>query len=568
MPTTEHTINDTLAALLRETRHSWRDSSVVSSETSGLLKASHGQPDILIAEASVSPVVVETEVLPATTVESETVSRLGGQVRRSGRSILSAIAIRMPLRLRALQGKRLHTELGSAADLEMALFTGKDQSSYSRWPRSGWLHGTVRGLSILVQSASVPPDVIDEAADVLVNGVSEAAALMEELVPSHAGAIHKISQELRQEDGIQTRRMAATILANAFVFQETLAGGQGPLEAVKSLEQLRDSRGRLSKPAILAEWRKILRVNYWPIFDIARRILELIPSDDSKIIIDGLALTADKLLQNRLMRSHDLTGAVFQRLIADRKFLAAYYTTPASAALLVGLAIVPEKPPRGGSWADAEDLNGLRIADFACGTGTLLSTVYQRVGQLHELAGGDAEALHPRMMASALVGCDVLPAAAHLTASMLAGAHPTAKFDQSSILTVAYGKQPDGAVALGSLDHQSVDSELVGALVVDASRPDRETQSVFVLRHDLAVTLRLFGRASCRHISAIVLPYLGVVGEGDSVAKSICELVAGAKGNRQGEIAAHDVHVLASLSGLKNVICRESYGVILNLASC
>ena len=37
------------------------------------------------------------------------------------------------------------------------------------------------------------------------------------------------------------------------------------------------------------------------------------------------------------MRSHDLTGAVFQQLIVDRKFLAAYYTTPASAALVAML---------------------------------------------------------------------------------------------------------------------------------------------------------------------------------------------------------------------------------------
>ena len=94
----------------------------------------------------------------------------------------------------------------------------------------------------------------------------------------------------------------------------------------------------------------------------------------------------------------------------------------------------------------------LRIADFACGTGTLLSTAYQRISQLHELAGGDAKALHPDMMATALVGCDVLPAATHLTASMLAGAHPSVKYKQSSILTVAYGKQPDDKVALGSLD--------------------------------------------------------------------------------------------------------------------
>ena len=56
------------------------------------------------------------------------------------------------------------------------------------------------------------------------------------------------------------------------------------------------------------------------------------------------------------------------------------------------------------------------------------------------------------MMAHGIVGCDVLPAAAHLTASMLAGAHPTKKYNQSSIMTVAYGKQADGSIALGSLD--------------------------------------------------------------------------------------------------------------------
>jgi len=298
----------------------------------------------------------------------------------------------------------------------------------------------------------VPPDVINAAADQLVSGVSEAAGLLEEMSGSHPGAIHKISEELRQEDGGQTRRMAATILANAFVFQEYVAGGPGELAHVYSLEQLRGSSSGLTKSTILAEWRKILNVNYWPIFDIARRILETIPTADSSFLIEGLFATADKLLENRLMRSHDLTGAVFQRLIADRKFLAAYYTTPASAALLVGLALSQDMPPAGKNWSSADDVRTLRIADFACGTGTLLSTAYQRVSQLHEIAGGDAEAIHPQMMANALIGCDVLPAAAHLTASMLAGSHPAVKYEQSSILTVAYGKQPDGSVALGSLD--------------------------------------------------------------------------------------------------------------------
>ena len=452
MATTEPTINDALAEVLRGTRRAWQQPNVVPSENTGMLRGSHERPDILVKESNVSPVVIETEVLPAATVESDAISRLGKQIRATGRTILSSIAVRLPERLTTKQGSSLRSELESASDIEMALYTGSDPSAHSRWPRSGWILGGVSDLSILVQYASVPPEVIEEAADQLVTGVSEAAGLLREMLEEHPGAIRKIGEELRQADSDQTRRMAATILANAFVFQENLAGGPDELASVNSLEQLRGSNSGLTKSAVLAEWRKILAVNYWPIFDIARRILEVIPTAESQLLIKGLAGTADKLLQARLMRSHDLTGAVFQRLIADRKFLAAYYTTPGAAALLVGLAITPDTPLKSRSWSSAADVKKLRIADFACGTGTLLSTAYQRISQLHELAGGDAKALHPEMMATALVGCDVLPAATHLTASMLAGAHPSMKYKQSSILTVAYGKQSDGEVALGSLD--------------------------------------------------------------------------------------------------------------------
>jgi hypothetical protein len=404
-----------------------------------MLKGSTKRPDILVLEANVSPVVIETEVIPAPTVEAEAVARLGEQVRTTGRIILSSIAVRLPARLRAKHGASLRDDLVSAGDLEIALYTGSSPSAASRWPSSGWLLGSAADLSLLTQSASVPPDVIEEAANQLVSGVSEAAGLLQDIATTYSGAIHKISEELFQEDGEQTRRMAATILANAFIFQESLAGGPGELANVRSLDELRDNNGGIRKSELLAEWKKILKVNYWPIFDIARRILQVIPATYSKPLIERIAETAARLLENRLMRSHDLTGAVFQRLIADRKFLAAYYTTPASAALLAGLAIPSDRMPSGKPWANADDLHELRIADFACGTGTLVSTAYQRVGQLHELAGGDSEALHPHMMAHTLIGCDVLPAAAHLTASMLSGAHPTAG-EASIFLLLAHRK--------------------------------------------------------------------------------------------------------------------------------
>lgn len=512
MPTTEHTINDALAAALRTTRRAWAAAGIVSSENTGILRHAAKRPDILITEPNVSPVVIETEVVPAVSVEAEAVSRLGDQLKATGRVILSSVAVRLPVRLRAQSGAGLAAEIGVMDDLELALYTGESPASVSRWPRAGWIKATIADLSILTQSATVPPEVIDRAANDLVEGVSDAAALLADAAKAAPGAAAKIAEELKQEDGEQTRRMAATILANAFVFMESLAGGPGELANVRSLDELRGSAGGLTKGTVLAEWAKILAINYWPIFDIARRILEHVPAPRSKAIIDRLATTADRLLEKSLMRSHDLTGAVFQRLIADRKFLAAYYTTPAAAALLASLAVDPAKAPSGEAWSDAEAVKKLRIADFACGTGTLVSTVYQRVGQLHELAGSDAEALHPEMMSEGLVGCDVLPAAAHLTASMLAGSHPTTKYMQSQILTVVYGRQPNGRMALGSLDLLDPQGKFdIVAITAKAAggMGEAERQTWMALPHssfDLVIMNPPFTRATVHEADRLHVP--------------------------------------------------------------
>jgi len=452
MATTEHTINDALAEVLKETRRAWQQIYVVRSENIDILKSSGKRPDILINEPNVSPVIVETEIIPAMSVETDAIQRLGQQLSPSGKKILSAVAVRLPAKLRDFSGASLKKAISAVSDFEMVLYSGESQEKYLRFPTSGWLEGNITDLSLLIQSASLPQTIIDEAANKLVSGVSEAAAILNEMATTHPGAIRKICEELRQQDGEQTLRMAMTILANALVFHESLSRGNGDLGNVRTLDEFKIGKNGINKTAVLNDWQIILSVNYWPIFDIARRILEVIPADVAKPLLERLINTASELVSNNLMRSHDLTGAVFQRLIADRKFLAAFYTHPASAALLVGLAISPQKTPAGGKWGKENDVINLRIADFACGTGTLLSTAYHRIGQLHEASGGDSEMIHPEMMANALVGCDVLPAAAHLTASMLAGAHPTVKYEHSSVMSVLYGPRPEGGVALGSLD--------------------------------------------------------------------------------------------------------------------
>ena len=184
MARTEHSINDALAELLRGTRRAWRNEKIVTSEDTGQLKDTSGRPDILVIEPNVSPVVIETEVFPATTVEAEALSRLGVQMRTTGRKILSSVAVRLPDRLRTKYGDDLKRDLTSAVDLEMALYTGSSASAATRWPSSGWMVGTVAELSTLTQAASVPPDVIDAAVSNLVNGVGEAAGILSEIANS------------------------------------------------------------------------------------------------------------------------------------------------------------------------------------------------------------------------------------------------------------------------------------------------------------------------------------------------------------------------------------------------
>lgn len=454
MATTEHTINDAIAELLRGTRWAWRgDDVIVSESTDQFTESKNLQPDILIDELWMPPVVIETELMPAQTVEADALKRLGKEVVFLGAKVNSVIALRLPPRLKETSQRKLKRELRNADDFQFALYSGKNAEKYDRYPESGWLTGGVHDLSLIVQSATIPPAFIDKAATYLEMGINQAADHLKQISENFPVAVQTIAAELHQQDSTQTRRMAMAILVNAFLFHEHLARSHGELGKVRTLAELEfGEEAGLQIPDILEDWDIILSVNYWPIFDIACRILRAIPNFQNNAFIKQLVRTAEILLSRNLMRSHDLTGTVFQKLISDRKFLAAFYTTPASAALLVGLALNEDTLLSNGDWSNPEAVASLRIADFACGTGTLLSTVYQRVNQLHELHGGNTEAIHPQMMARALVGCDILPAAAHLTAASLAGAYPQVQYDESAIFTAPYGIQADGEVKLGSID--------------------------------------------------------------------------------------------------------------------
>ena len=436
---TEPSANNAMGSLLE----GMLSRSVVRSENTQAISGRPAlQPDILVTAPGLAPVVVEAEYMPAANVEPEARSRLGLEVAANGRVMEAAIALRYP------------EDVGDAHDLRAALSSTRlsycvfteGAEDVHRFPESGWLDGSVEDLAGMVRLVSVPQRAVNRAATALQGGIDGAARLLDELNETRSGITMSIARRLGMTNVPQTRRMACAIIANALVFHERIAGMH---EGVKPLALVCGDGVDNPQGEVLAAWRDILDINYWAIFAIARDILEQLPAGDAARILRRLRETAQSVHATGVDNAHDLTGRIFQRLIADRKYLATFYTLPASAALLARLAVAKME---GVDWSSAEAISRLRIGDLACGTGALLSAVYEQIAARHERAGGDLAALHPVMMEEVLYGCDVMPSAVHITGSTLSGIEPAVLFNESRLYTIPYGRMKDDSVMIGSLE--------------------------------------------------------------------------------------------------------------------
>ena len=442
---TEPNANNVLGDLLR----AMMPGSRVLSENTQTFPAHPGQhADVLITAPGRSPVVVEAEYEPAPEAEQDAAQRLGFQVSGESRTIEAAIALRYPVSVRDSYNV-------SQAVVDARLSYCVLYEDGSRFPESGWLEGPVTDLADLVRLVSVPQKEVDLAADTLQDGIETAAVILDELKDLNPVIAREIARLLGMSDVPQTRRMACAIVANALVFHERIAGKH---EGVKPLNLVCGPEVANPQAETLAAWATILKINYWPIFAIARDILGQLDSGHASQVLAVLGDTAQQVQSAGVAHAHDLTGRIFQRLIADRKYLATFYTRPESAALLARLAVAKLQTPGSQTpsseidWADPEAIGKLRIGDFACGTGALLSAVYEQVAARHQRAGGDLAALHPVMMEEVLYGCDVMPSAAHITSATLSGVQPDITFNKSRIYTMPYGRQSDGTVSIGSLE--------------------------------------------------------------------------------------------------------------------
>ena len=446
--TNETAFNTELRQVLQGKHPLWRR--FATAEQRRVFKNARRQPDIVIRHPLGQPVVLENEYFPARTVEEDAKNRLGEELVDSSETLNQAFALRTPAELKF--GQENLQERIQKATFEYCLFS-KIGGKVHRWPEQGWLAGNIDTLARSLEHALLSEQVIAKGTNILEGAVTAAVQLIEEKESggfTDPGAA--MARQLHQQPGEQTLCLAMAILANALVFHTAIEGAGG-VPAMNTM-RLTGHDSFYDKHKVIECWSHIIReINYWPIFKIAIDILDPIPEGLAQRVLGRLADEARRLANVGVTTMHDLTGRMFQSLIADRKFLATFYTLPTSAALLAELS-APRVPI---DWSDAEEYLKVKVADLACGTGTLLSAAYQALLARYRRTGNDDQNIHAVMLEDNLVALDIMPAATHLAASQLSSAHPAVTFGDTKIFTMPYGLEADGAqegqgLSIGSLD--------------------------------------------------------------------------------------------------------------------
>ena len=417
---------------------------------------------IVIRHPGGAPVIAAVEVeADAAEARARRALRVAVEGADARTAVEQALALVVPDELRSEQSA-LAERINDAEFRYCMISGGADGLGEARWPERGWLRGNATAIADLIERAAVSERMIADGLRVLEESVRIGTEMLRASGGPHLAAIAEVLRQQYEEDAPgdsadeqrkkderrqQTTRMAVTIIANALTVHDAVAGAH---ETVPSLDELARG-GPLDRARTLEAWERILAINYWPIFDVARNVLARIPEAEARRLIEYLRAAADELAALGITTTQDLAGQMFGRLIADRKFLATFYTRPESAALLAELAVARLDT----DWADAKSVEALRIADLACGTGALLSAAYRAAAARWRRAGGDDRDLHRPMMEQSLIGADIMPAAAHLTATMLSSAQPAQPYARTRVHTMPYGRVKDGdteRVAIGSLD--------------------------------------------------------------------------------------------------------------------
>jgi len=427
------------------------------------LEQARRMPDVIVTYLGLRT-VIEGEV--ADQPDAQTCALDSARKRVTEGIAHIGVAVVYPAEIRETPFAELKSAI-AGSELQVAIVTESGDSGYAR--------GNVDYLESALRHAFeqlAREDVVAQAAAALSAGIERFASACtpkQGIVARMADALgirelpgedsswkeEDRKRDIPERESAAVSRIAGLVLLNAMIFQEILAEDNTRVLHLNAIcPKPRGERGKLVHE-FGDHWLYILEeINYYPIFKVARDVIRAISSNPYVLeAINTLAATAVRIVDMRVPLRHDLMGRVYHRLLSGAKYLGTYYTGIPAAALLLKLALRPDAWPT--TWHDLKQVGQFRIADLACGTGTLLMAAADAITDNHISASAkegqeiDFEGLQKVLAEEILYGYDVLPSAIHLTASTLALRAPHIPFLKMNLFSLPLGG-PD--LRLGSIE--------------------------------------------------------------------------------------------------------------------
>lgn len=415
------------------------------------------RPDILILDTDIPPVIIEASYSGAD-ADKDAIARLGLLPRGSLIPIRTTIAVRIPPEFRSRDHLSSLRYLENDGDIEYAVHQvtsidfdqEKPDCEKRRWPKNGFVSGGVHDLADLIQGVALPKEQLERLALEIADLLDEAAYSISRQLKSRE--IEEISEVMFQRTPISALRTCMVVWLNALMLQHRLA--KLDVKGAIALDFSTLSRSLGDSQVFLNNWVQLNKKNWNSILEPAVTTLQVLANmvpRESSLALTSLVRAVKMIEEARVGLDINVGAELFPKLSEDRKEAAAYYTQAASAELLTRLAIrAPDLPEE--EWQSEQLFANHSMVDLACGTGTLLRSGFRRAFNLHKRASNgvqDRTELYVNAMEHGLVGTDINPIAAHLTASSLAMLGDGSSYRMSRVGWLGVGG-PENAV--GSLE--------------------------------------------------------------------------------------------------------------------
>lgn len=294
--------------------------------------------------------------------------------------------------------------------------------------------------------------------------------------------LYGLSVSEARDEEVLFGQAALSILLSA-TFYEYIREHASSLRSDVNLYPLQDYiRTYGSINGMLRALRELLKVNYKGAIKTAIDILESLPIE-LEIRIKNLAELGAKIASKRFLLKKDFAGRLYHEITGDialRKGFATFFTEVPAAYLLAALAInvflnledlsVPELSKEKVIEL-INKISEMKVGDFACGSGTLLTASYYILHRLitalryyHDIKSESLQEINKEFIEKAIYGIDALKYASQITAINLA-LISTPLISHENIYTIYLGYLPEkGQSWLGSLELLR-DGKRVGGLL-------------------------------------------------------------------------------------------------------